>query len=130
MCSNNTLKKAERISHKKDIDRLFSKGKSFPAFPLLVIYLSELCETKPDSDISILVSVSKKKFKRAVDRNRVKRLVREAYRLNKQCLGNLQDSVSLQLRIAFLYTHKEILPFHEIEKGMKKALVNLKEELP
>lgn len=80
----NTLHKSERLDKKKVIDKMFSGGaRSFSVFPLRVVYLpvEEL-----EAPVSILVSVSKRRFKRAVKRNRVKRQIREAYRKNKHGL--------------------------------------------
>lgn len=71
-----TLAKEERLSWKRYIDLLFAEGKSFIAFPLRVVYLT--ADAGPAVPVSMLVSVSKKKFKRAVKRNQVKRQVREA----------------------------------------------------
>ena len=86
----NTLHKSERLDKKKVIDKMFSGGaRSFSVFPLRVVYLpvEEL-----EAPVSILVSVSKRRFKRAVKRNRVKRQIREAYRKNKHgLLQTLQD---------------------------------------
>ena len=81
-----TLSKAERLCSKKLIERLFAGGnKSFPAFPLRVVYMPLDIEDE-GAEVSILVSVPKKRFKRAVKRNLVKRQVREAYRRNKYIL--------------------------------------------
>lgn len=74
----NTLHKTERLDKKKVIDKMFSGGaRSFSVFPLRVVYLSV---EELEAPVSILVSVSKRRFKRAVKRNRVKRQIREAYR--------------------------------------------------
>lgn len=97
----NTLHKSERLDKKKVIDKMFSGGaRSFSVFPLRVVYLpvEEL-----EAPVSILVSVSKRRFKRAVKRNRVKRQIREAYRKNKHgLLQTLQDE-GRQLAVAFIY---------------------------
>ena len=80
----NTLRKSERLDKKKVIEKMFAGGsRSFSVFPLRVVYLpvEEL-----EAPVSILVSVSKRRFKRAVKRNRVKRQIREAYRMNKHGL--------------------------------------------
>ena len=79
-----TLSKEERLSWKRYIDPLFAKGQSFVAFPLRVIYLP--LEEEMPARASFLVSVPKKKFKRAVKRNLIKRQVREAYRTSKHQL--------------------------------------------
>lgn len=122
-----TFGKSEKLCKTKSIDRLFLKGDSFIAYPLRVVYfLEEREEEKNDLSVSsVLVSVSKKKFKRAVKRNRVKRLIREAYRLNKT---QFLDSVELenkQIEIAFLYLKSELPTYEEIEKAMMKALTTL-----
>ena len=105
-----TLSKEERLSWKRYIDLLFAKGQSFVAFPLRVVYLAVEEETL--APVSILVSVPKKKFRRAVKRNLIKRQVREAYRM----------------LVAFLYLDKEIHPFADMEKAMTKALNVLRDK--
>ena len=82
-----TLGKKERLNSKTLIERLFLGGsKSFPAFPLRVVYMSVEPVEEDMAAASILISVPKKRFKRAVKRNLVKRQVREAYRKNKHLL--------------------------------------------
>jgi ribonuclease P protein component len=125
----NTLAKEERLCSIKSIDKLFSSGESFVAYPLRIVYLIE-----DEADIerqiaSILVSVSKKKFKRAVKRNRVKRLVKEAYRLNKGVYQDLLRSEDKRIDIAFLYLKKELPVYTEIEKAILKTVAVLSESL-
>ena len=76
-----TLSKEERLSWKRYIDLLFAKGQSFVAFPLRVVYLP--IEEEMPTRVSFMVSVPKKKFKRAVKRNLIKRRVRETFRVRK-----------------------------------------------
>ncbi|MBQ8529637.1 MAG: ribonuclease P protein component [Parabacteroides sp.] len=114
-----TLSKEERLSWKRYIDLLFAKGQSFVAFPLRVVYLPVEESVAP---VSILVSVPKKKFKRAVKRNLIKRQVREAYRIHKYTLVDPLTIQSKHLLVAFLYLDKETHPFSMIEKAMVKAL--------
>ncbi|MFA6767700.1 MAG: ribonuclease P protein component, partial [Parabacteroides sp.] len=76
-----TLSKEERLSWKRHIDVLFEKGESFISFPLRIVYLP-VTKQMPTC-VSILVSIPKKRFKKAVKRNLLKRQVREAFRLNK-----------------------------------------------
>lgn len=121
-----TLSKEERLSWKRYIDLLFEKGQSFVAFPLRVVYLP--VEEEGVAPVSIMVSVSKKKFKRAVKRNRVKRQVREAYRVQKYDLINPLVEKNKRLLVAFLYLDKEIHPFTEIEKAMAKAIRILRDK--
>ncbi len=132
-----TLPKAERLSSKKVIGRLFKRGStevaSYYLFPFRVMAITE---TAPDDAAeiaaepvsptlpTILISVSKKSFKRAVDRNRIRRRVREAYRLNKSLIFS-KSIRPLPAYIAFLYTAKTILSFEEIEKGTKLALMKM-----
>lgn len=122
-----TLPKEERLSRKRDVDQLFAKGRTFVAFPLRVIYLIVKEEFLVPS--SFLVSVSKKRFKRAVDRNRVKRQMREAYRVRKHELLGVLTGSDRRIWIAFLYMDKEIYPQVKIEKAMEKAIQILRRKL-
>lgn len=122
-----TLSKAERLSWKRYIDLLFAEGQSFVAFPLRVVYLYT-DETMP-APASILISVPKKKFKRAVKRNLIKRQVREVYRVRKYDLIEPLQAKSRSLLIAFLYLDKEIHPAADMEKAMNKAIRLLREKM-
>lgn len=116
-----TFPKQERLSWKRHIDLLFANGRSFVAFPLRVIYLPVEEEALP-ARASVLISVPKKKFKRAVKRNLIKRRMREAYRIHKHELFDALANNRQRMLVAFLYLDKEILPFSDIEKAMQKAL--------
>lgn len=122
-----TLPKEERLSRKRDVDQLFAKGRTFVAFPLRVVYLIVKGEFLVPS--SFLVSVSKKRFKRAVDRNRVKRQMREAYRVRKHELLEVLAGSDRRIWIAFLYMDKEIYPQIKIERAMEKAIQILRRKL-
>ena len=122
-----TLSKEERLSWKRYIDLLFAKGQSFVAFPLRVVYLP--MEEEMPARASFLVSVPKKKFKRAVKRNQIKRQVREAYRVRKYGLLDPLASKGKSLLMAFLYIDKEIHSFATMEKAMKKAIQQLIERV-
>ncbi len=80
-----TFKRAERLKSRKVIEQLFKQGQSFAQYPLRIVWV-EMAEPRSEFPAQFALSVSKKKFKRAVDRNRIRRLVREAYRLNKHVL--------------------------------------------
>jgi ribonuclease P protein component len=115
-----TFTKAERISLQREIDLLFKEGKAFTVYPLRVIYIKQ----KPFSGVpvSILISVPKKRFKRAVKRNRVKRLIRETYRLNKNPLWESLASSEKGLLIAFIYIGNGVCRFPVMEGAMKKVI--------
>ena len=120
------LTKKERISSKKEIDLLFTKGESFIIYPLRIVYVEHACEEISDkSAVSIMVSIPKKKFKRAVKRNRLKRLIKESFRLNKNDLTGKIASQSKCISIAFLYLPDEEKPYTEIESAVQKALETL-----
>lgn len=122
-----TFKKAERLNSKKVIDRLFKKGSSETgsvfSYPFRVLYLR--AEEPTAALPAVLISVSKRQFKRAVDRNLIKRRIREAYRLNKSLLF-AGETPSPPAYIAFVYVAKEILPFDELEKKLKFVLRQVK----
>ena len=115
-----TFKKAERLKSRKTIGRLFNKeGKTFAKFPLRLVFM-EIEES--DVPIQFTVSVSKRKFKRAPDRNRVKRLVREAYRLNKPDLLKKFEGKEKSFAWMIIFTGKEMPDYVQIEKAMKKII--------
>ncbi|WP_101690044.1 ribonuclease P protein component [Dysgonomonas massiliensis] len=118
---NKTFGKAEKLCSQSVIDELFLKGSSFIAYPLRVVFACKPTSDEEAPSISVLVSVSKKKFKRAVKRNRVKRLTREAYRLNKDILVPIVLRERLHIDIAFVYLDSTILSFEEFDKAMKKV---------
>lgn len=122
-----TLSKEERLSWKRYIDLLFAEGQSFIAYPLRVIFLP-LSEPMPARS-AFLVSVSKKKFKRAVKRNRIKRQVRESYRLRKPELFAALEAKDKHLLVAFLYLDNELHTFQQMEKAMSKAIRILQEKI-
>jgi ribonuclease P protein component len=125
--SEQTFKKKERISNQKEIDSLFKDGISFSVYPLRVIYKEK--KNISNERISILISVSKKRFKKAVERNRIKRLMRESYRLNKSELQKWMDTKEKYLGVAFIYMSSEIYNFITVETAIKKILITLKERL-
>ena len=125
--NSNTLCKAERLSSKKVIEQLFAGGStSFSIYPLRVVFMP--AEPIGDATVTILISVSKKRFKRAVKRNRIKRQLREAYRKNKHGLTELLNEQGKRLIVAFIYLTDEILPSAEVEGKMKIALARIMEK--
>lgn len=124
-----TLTKNERLCLQSRIDSLFMKGESFIAYPLRIVYIKRDLEDDSEANVSILVSVSKRKFKRAVKRNRVKRLVRENYRLNKNLFQEIATQINQNLDIAFLYLKDTLPDYNEIEKSINKTALILNERL-
>jgi ribonuclease P protein component len=122
-----TLSKDERISWKRHIDLLFASGDSFIAFPFRIIYIT--LEEEMPAPVSIMVSVPKKKFKRAVKRNLIKRQAREAYRLQKYDLIDPITEKNKSLLVAFLYVDKVVQSVEAVEKGMRKAIRLLNEKI-
>jgi len=124
--NRHTFKKPERISFQREIDCLFKQGNAFISYPLRVVYLKQ----KPLSGatVSVLIGVPKKKIKHAVKRNRMKRLIREAYRTNKAALIQYLMEKESGLLIAFLFIGNELSRQKEMETAMQKALMILKEK--
>lgn len=147
MIVNCQLKKSERLTSQLIIEKLFAGGNaSMAAFPLRIVYMTMRKDGKNGNDgsdenggkngnqvgeplVSILVSVPKKRFRHAVDRNRMKRLIREAYRLNKHILWNSLEGKDYRLVLAFVCITDTLPTFYAVNKSMKKALVRITERL-
>lgn len=108
--------KNEKLKSQKTIDRLFSEGKSVSKYPLRLVYVENTDENNSEK-ILMGVSVSKKYFKKAVDRNYFKRVLRECYRLNQNIL---KENLSKPFALMFFYQTKEKLSYQEIEEKTKQ----------
>ncbi len=116
------FQRTERLKSRSVIQRLFNReGESFGHYPLRLVWLF-LDEPLSEAPAQFGLSVPKKQFRRAVHRNRVRRLVREAYRLNKYRLYHHLRGEDRQLALMVLYTGKEELSFTQIERAMRSAL--------
>lgn len=119
----NTFTKAERLCSQTSIDWLFDgKGEAFSAFPLRVVYKSVPLTEGEAVLPKLLVSVPKKRFHHAVDRNHAKRLVREAYRKHKQAFVECAARQHLAVTLAFIYIGGEMATADEIERRVATAL--------
>jgi ribonuclease P protein component len=109
-----TFHRTERLKKEKLIKELFDKGSSFYFFPFKVFFMSNPDQSNAFNQV--LVSVSKRNFKKAVDRNLLKRRMREAFRLNKNLIA-----APNKLLIAYIYSAKEILTFAQIQERLVKT---------
>lgn len=109
-----TFRKEEKLKKEKLIKELFTRGSSFYFFPFKVLVMHNPDQTYPVHQV--LFSVSKRSFKKAVDRNLIKRRMREAFRLNKNGIA-----APKKLLIAYIYTAKEILTFAQIQERLVKT---------
>lgn len=120
----NKFPKSERLRGKRKIEALFTEGRHFTVYPFKVVYLKQ---KQPESLLpnQILVAVPKRNFKRAVDRNRIKRLIKEAYRLNKRLIPTGRPE--FYLLIGYIYLGKEVPEYQYVEQKLKQSLLRLKE---
>lgn len=119
------LKKVERLRSQKLIEKLFAEGTSYLVYPFKVVFLTV---DMPDKyPVQAAFAVSKKLYKKAVCRNRIKRLMRETYRLNKHVL--FSEGEPSKKAVMFIYVGKEILPYQTLENAMIRALNRLKKQV-
>ena len=126
-----TLGKDERLKSRKQIEHLFDKGKSFVVAPFRVYFIvnSELSIQKGESGLKFGVGVSAKNFRKAVDRNRIKRLTREAWRLQKTAIKEKAKETQRQLNVFFIYTGKELPDFTTVKDKVAIALKKLADKI-
>lgn len=136
---NNKFHRNERLKSRKEIGRLFGKaGHSLSSYPLRLVY-TEAEEVRGTFPYQVAFVVPKRRFKKAVDRNLIKRRVLESFRLQKQLIGaqtqvqgNAQGKQwvppTKQLALMFIYTGKEAMPQAYIERKMAKLLRQLAEQ--
>lgn len=124
---DNRLQKSERIYLRDTIRLLFASGDTFVVYPFRVVYLvtEDVCREAP---LSILISVPKKRFKRATERNRVKRWVRESFRLQKSTLSEQLAQQQTTLRFATMMISSDMPDYNVVYKAMGKILRRLERE--
>ncbi|RKE98780.1 ribonuclease P protein component [Ichthyenterobacterium magnum] len=119
-----TYSKKEKLKSQKLIEQLFSEGKSVSAYPLRMVYLKTTFND--NTKLKTGVSVSKRNFKKAVDRNRIKRLLREAYRLNKASYFN---NITTSYALMILYIGKDGTDFETVDKKTKQLFKSFLEKI-
>jgi len=124
MLAQQTFKPNERLKSRKMIECLFKEGNIIHHYPFKVLYL--FTGQASEFPVQLAVSVSKRIYKKAVDRNHIKRKIRESYRKNKHFLyDELKTNQSL-LHIFIIYTAKENLPYHQIDAGIKSLIEKIR----
>jgi ribonuclease P protein component len=128
--AKNSYARNEKLKSRKALEQLFSKGKTFLVFPVKVFYTTQNLQSNPtDNSVHAGVGVSTRNFKKAVQRNTIKRLLREVYRTQKHDLHLSAQNNSLQLQAFFLYIGKEMPTHSALQEAMKKTLEKLCEKL-
>ena len=118
--------KQEKLKSRKVVEDLFVRGKSQSIFPIRIFYKFLPVQADEKTIMQAGVSVSKKNFKRAVDRNRIKRLLREAYRLQKKELLQILKEQQKKGYVFFIYTDKELPNYQTIFNTIAQCLAILK----
>jgi ribonuclease P protein component len=121
--------KMEKLKSRKLIEELFARGKSISVFPIRILYIFSALRTDEKPLLQVGVSVIKRNFKRAVDRNGIKRLLREAYRLQKKELLELMTEQKKKGFVFFIYTDKQLPEYRMVFDTMTKCLSALKRKV-
>lgn len=121
-----SFSKKERLKNKIEIESLFSEGNRFFEYPFNVIWK---LDSNSDSTLKMAVSVPKKKIPNATDRNKIKRLVREAFRINKTIIQQPLETKNVKLHLMLVYSQSSIISMSEIEDKISVTLQRLAEQI-
>ncbi|NPA33338.1 MAG: ribonuclease P protein component [Chlorobi bacterium] len=123
----NTFRKYERLTRRKIISQLFKEGKVYRAGNIRAIWLETQLPVK-SSPVQVLISVPRKQWKRSVDRNFIKRLIREAYRTNKHNLYETLERQGKQLALALIFRGNHKPTLQNIEQNIKQILAHIEQD--
>ncbi|MCW3087748.1 MAG: ribonuclease protein component [Sediminibacterium sp.] len=127
MAATYSYNSTEKLKSRKLLDRLFTEGKSFSVFPVKVFFMP--LAPPVDHPVKAGVGVSARNFRKAVDRNRIKRLLRECYRLNKLPLHAMVAAKGIPVAVFFLYIGKEMPDHILLNEKMQKAIAKFETSL-
>lgn len=124
----NTFRKEERLCSRRLIDQLYDEGHRLMAFPFSVQWMT--LEDAPSlTPCQVMIVAPKRKFKHAVDRNHVRRLTRECYRLRKDTLYNFLREQGISIIFSLVYIHNEIMPYEQLGHKMDKLITALEKDI-
>ena len=122
-----TFRKNERLTGEIRINKHFSEGDFFISYPFRVGFSRV---EKSETPVKVLIGVPKKRFKHAVDRNRIKRLIREVYRLNKEALFSVLENKDFSIYLSVNYISSEIFPYETMQRKWLETIEILSTKLP
>lgn len=129
---NQRLPKGERLYLREEIERLHSCGRSFVSYPIRIVWLAEPIVTQTPGEqaqVAVMTSVAKRRFKHAVDRNRIKRMTRAAYRLHKAPLWQAATQHHCTIRVALQSVAKTMPTYPELEQAVERAVARIVKEI-
>lgn len=129
---NQRLPKGERLYLREEIERLHSCGRSFVSYPIRIVWLAEPIVTQmpgEQAQVAVMTSVAKRRFKHAVDRNRIKRMTRAAYRLHKAPLWQAATQHHCTIRVALQSVAKTMPTYPELEQAVERAIARIVKEI-
>lgn len=123
MSGTNKFPKEHKLTGEIRVAKLYTEGDAFISYPLRIVFLPD--EKDQAVPAKVVISVPKKRFKRAVHRNLLKRRIREAYRLNRELLWEYLADKDYSLNFGINYVSNDALPYSKIEKKMQEAFEKL-----